>query len=108
MSYRVRILRRAWTDADAIFNWLHARSVSGATRCYAAFLAAANDLSNNPYRFSVVPEFDVSDVEVRHRLFKTRHGRLYRLIFLIHTEEVRILRVRGPGQAPVHFNELDL
>ena len=107
MTFSVHILRRATSDADAIFHWIAARSPAGAARWYAAFLSAAHDLSNNPFRFGISPESEAIGRDVRHRFFKTRRGRVYRLLFLVVGDEVRILRVRGPGQAPVRFDEMD-
>jgi hypothetical protein len=46
------------------------------------------------------------DLDVRQVLFKTRHGRVYRALFLIEDDHVFILRVRGPGQAPVEPEDL--
>jgi len=34
-------------------------------------------------------------------LFKTRQGRIYRVLFLLDADPTYILCVRGPGQAPV-------
>ena len=47
------------------------------------------------------------DIDVRQALFKTRRGRIYRMLFTIVGNEVRILRVRGPGQAPVVADDVD-
>jgi hypothetical protein len=38
--------------------------------------------------------------------FKTRHGRTYRILFLLADQEVRVLRVRGPGQRPVSKRDI--
>lgn len=38
------------------------------------------------------------DYEVREVLFQTPKGRPYRILFTIQSNEVLILRVRGPGQ----------
>jgi len=43
---------------------------------------------------------------IRHVFFRTRAGRTYRALFLLVGDEVRVLRVRGPGQPPVGPDEL--
>jgi toxin ParE1/3/4 len=108
MSLSVRILGRAWSDADAIFDWLAARSPAGAARWYAAFLKATQDLLDNPLRHEFAPESKLIEREIRHRFFKTRRGRVYRLLFVIVGDEIRILRVRGPGQSGVPGDGFDL
>ena len=50
-------------------------------------------------------EHDDCEFDVRQALFKTRRGRVYRALFFIEGEDVYILRVRGPGQAPVDTGE---
>lgn len=107
MSYTVRILTNAWSDADRIFDWLVARSSTGATRWYSAFLDAASDLAVTPLRHGVAPESDELGYVVRNRFFKTRRGRMYRILFIVVDDEVRILRIRGPGQAPVLDRDLE-
>lgn len=36
--------------------------------------------------------------DLRETYFKTRHGRRYRIVFTIIGTEVRVLRIRAPGQ----------
>ena len=107
MKYVVRISRRAWQDADAIFAWLAGHSAPDAARWFDAMLAAAQELTENPYSYGVIPE-PVSDRHtVRQRLFKTPRGRSYRLIFTVIDQRVFVLRIRGPGQPLLSQEELD-
>jgi plasmid stabilization system protein ParE len=101
MKFRVVLLRHAEDDTNAIYIWLAKRSVAGAGHWYHAFLDAAESLSNNPSRCGLAPESAAVGYEIRQHLFKTPRGRKYRLLYLVAGNEVRILRVRGPGQAPV-------
>jgi plasmid stabilization system protein ParE len=101
MNYRLVILERARHDVQAIYDWIAARSVDGAERWLDRFEAATEDLQNNPSIAPIAPECDSFDFEIRHLLFRTRHGRTYRAIFTVIDDEVRILRVRGPGQPPL-------
>jgi plasmid stabilization system protein ParE len=106
MTYRVVILRRAQEDTDALYAWLAKRSVAGAGRWYRAFLDAVASLNNNPSRCGSAPESVAVGYDIRQHLFKTPRGRKYRLLFLVTGDEVRILRIRGPRQAPVTGSDL--
>jgi plasmid stabilization system protein ParE len=107
MSFTVRIAPRAWSDADGIFDWLAARSPAGASRWYGAFLSAARQLTDDADRHGIAPESEVLGRTIRQRFFKTRRGRVYRLLFIEQGDELTILRIRGPGQAPVSADEMD-
>jgi plasmid stabilization system protein ParE len=100
-QFTVRILATAQRDADRIFDWIKDRSPEGALRWYDAFLAAADGLSMNPFTCGIAAESEDLDFEVRQKLFRTRRGGAYRLLFMIAGEEVHVLRVRGPGQPPL-------
>lgn len=106
MSFVVRELPKATQDKDSIFPWLHERSPSGAIAWLEAYDALVDRLEPNAASFGLAPESKDCDFEVRQALFKTRRGRVYRALFFIEGEEVYILRVRGPGQAPVIPNDL--
>ncbi|MBI5760814.1 MAG: type II toxin-antitoxin system RelE/ParE family toxin [Planctomycetales bacterium] len=106
MTYSVVILGQARRDVDHIFNWLAERSSPGATRWYDAFTEAVERLSHDADECGLVPESDQIDIEIRQRLFKTRHGLLYRIVFNIVGDEARILRVREPGQRPLTRNDI--
>jgi plasmid stabilization system protein ParE len=107
MSFAVHIAPKAWSDADNIFAWIAARAPAGASRWYSAFLSAAHDLSSNPDRFGVAPESEILGRPIRQRFFKTRRGRTYRILFVVHQREVIVLRIRGPGQPPVTTREIE-
>jgi plasmid stabilization system protein ParE len=106
MAYLVRIVGRADEDTDAIFAWIASRSPNGAVRWHGAFLKAANALANDPERRSLAPESKVCRRDVRQQLFKTRKGGKYRILFTVVGNEVRVLRVRGPGQPPLKLDEI--
>lgn len=106
MTYVVLVLRRAQWDVDHIYDWIAERSPAGAKSWYSAFRKAAAELSHHPESYGLAPESQELQREVRHRFFKTRRGRLYRLLFTVGENEIRILRVRGPGQPPVGFHDV--
>ncbi len=101
MTFQVRLLTRAQGDADQIYLWLRERSPQGAASWYSALLRKIDDLAVTAMACSVAPEASRLDIELRQAFFKTRRGRTYRLLFVFVGSEVRILRVRGPGQRPV-------
>jgi plasmid stabilization system protein ParE len=101
MTFQVRLLTRAQEDADQIYLWLRERSPMGAVAWYTALLKKIDDLAVTATACFPAPEASPLDIEIRQAFFKTRRGRTYRLLFIIDGNEVRILRVRGPGQRPV-------
>lgn len=103
---RLRILPRAERDVQHIFDYIQQRSEAGARHWWDAFQFAAGKLVENPERFGYAPENSLTQLPLRQFLFKTRRGRTYRGIFTVVEDEVRILRVRGPGQAPLENDEL--
>ncbi len=108
MTYDLRILARAREDVQEIYDWIAERSPEGAQRWLDRFEEATTALQTNPFLAPLAPESKSFDIEVRHTLFRTRSGRPYRAIFTVVGDEVRILRVRGPGQAPVRPRDLPI
>ena len=106
MTFRVHILRRAERDAQQIFNWIAERSPDGAVRWWNAFESAVANLPENPTGHSFAPEDELTDYELRQFHFKTRAGRTYRGVFVVIGDEIKVLRVRGPGQPSLKPDEL--
>jgi len=104
--YAVRILPRAEHDVREIFRWIDERSPEGALRWWAAFNEAVSSLSQQPTVFSRAPEALLVDRDLRQVLFRTAHGRYYRVLYVIVESEARVLRVRGPGQPELAPDEL--
>ena len=100
-SFKVIVLQRASEDVDSIYTWLFQKSPSGAVRWYSYFMEAAASLETEPERCAISIESERLGTVVRGRFFKTPTGRVYRIVFLTTDSEVRILRVRGPGQSPL-------
>jgi len=106
MNFTLRILPRAERDAQAIFEYIHPRSADGAVRWWYAFEKAVNELPKNPERYGFAPENSLSQIDIRQFLFKTPQGRTYRGVFVVVESQVRVLRVRGPGQAKLSADEM--
>lgn len=101
MKFNVSVSGRAWADADRIFKWIELRSPTGSIRWNDAFVAAILSLKNEAEQHALAPEDTKLRRNIRQCLFKTRRGQQYRLIYTIVGADVRVLRVRGPGQPPI-------
>ena len=106
MSRALRIVERARTDVDDIFNWLVRRSVRGAISWYMVFRRAVEKIVASPEMFAEAPESGPLGRQLRQSLFKTRRGRVYRIVFELSDAEIILLRVRGPGQPGLQRREL--
>ena len=106
MSLRLKILPRAEADAQSIFDFIRERSPEGANAWWTAFEDAAHRAIADATRFALAPENESLNLELRQVLFKTKRGRTYRFVFTIVDAELRILRVRGPGQPPLSLDEV--
>jgi plasmid stabilization system protein ParE len=106
MSFKVHELHRAQADVRSIVRWLAERSPQGAEAWLRAYDEMILRLEKHESSCGPAHEHDDCEFDVRQALFKTRRGRVYRALFFIDGQDAYILRVRGPGQAPVNPNEL--
>lgn len=106
MSRTIRILGRADDDADDIFIWLAKRSPAGARAWNAALRERLDSLAASDWNGSPAAEAQDVGLDLRQALFKTRRGRVYRVLFVATAEEVTVLRIRGPGQRLVDRSDL--
>jgi plasmid stabilization system protein ParE len=106
MKFVVTTLRRAEGDIIRIHAWIAERSEDGANRWYEAARQAINSLGQDADQHGVAPDSEDLEIEIRQKLFKTRRGRPYRLLYTIVGNEVRVLRVRGPGQDAVTADDI--
>jgi plasmid stabilization system protein ParE len=107
MSRTPQIVERARADVDNIFNWLVTRSVQGAISRYLAFYRAVERIASAPETDAEAAESHQLGRPLKQSLFKTRRGRTYRIVFQVDQDEIIILRVRGPGQAPLRNRDLE-
>jgi len=107
MSRKLRILALTRADIDRIYDWLAERSPAGAVSWYDAFTAETERILDRPESYGVIPEARPRwKRRIHQAIFKTAQGNPYRILFEWTDEEVRVLRVRGPGQAPIRQREL--
>ena len=76
-----------------------------AFRWLEAFRSASVRTVDFPESYALAPEHHDSDREIRHFFFRTKRGHIYRGLFVIAEDE---LRVRGKGQPPLTDDELEL
>jgi plasmid stabilization system protein ParE len=107
MKYAVLIVRQAVNDAEDIYEWLAERSPVGAVRWFEAFLNAVSSVKKDPFAFGFAHESKSLAREVRERTFRTPRGQPYRLLFEIAGPNVRVLRVRAPGQPSVVRDDIE-
>ncbi len=106
MAYRVITLRRAEADICSIVRWLAKRSRPGALAWLDAYDALVVRLRHSASACGAAAEEPEIAMSLKQAFFRTRRGRSYRAIFVIVGDEVRILRVRGPGQEVVEPDEI--
>jgi len=106
MKNELKILQRARDDAQHIFNYIQQRSPQGAANWWNAFFNAANQAASGVVQHGLAPENEYVPYPLQQVIFKTKQGRRYRFVFTIVVTELRILRVRGPGQPSLAPDEL--
>lgn len=98
MRFRLRILPEADGDISRIYLWIAAKSSVGAVTWYRRLSEVVESLSEQPFGWGPAPEGPLVGRDLRQANFKTRRGRMYRLVFEVCGDEILILHVRGPGQ----------
>ena len=107
MTHIVKVTEIAAVDVDQTYDWIAERSQLGADHWKSAVSAAILQLADTAEQHPRAAESAIIQRDIREAYFKTKSGRKYRLIFAIAEDEVRVLRVRGPGQAPLNAIDLD-
>ena len=107
MTFTVRELQKAKADKRTIFAWLYERSPHGAFAWLDAYDQMLARLASGADRLAAAHENPNLEMDVKQALFKTHRGRAYRALLIVEGTEVFILRVRGPGQAPVDADALE-
>lgn len=106
MKYNVIALRRADADVRHITRWIAQHSTQGAEAWLEAYEQLLARLAEHADSCPAALEGADCTVPLKEALFRTQHGRTYRAVLTILGDEVRIMRVRGPGQPPLQDDEL--
>ncbi|MDA7504026.1 type II toxin-antitoxin system RelE/ParE family toxin, partial [bacterium] len=91
MKFTVKTLPRAEADIRQIFRYIHGRSRPGAAAWLNALDWTRQRLRENANSYGEADENEHFQIELKQALFRTRKGRVYRLVFTIVENEVRIL-----------------
>jgi len=106
MKRRVLALQRADDDVRHITRWIAQRSPQGANAWLDAYERMFVRLGTQADSCAAAEENEDCKLSLQQALFGTSGGAIYRAVFTIVGGEVRILRVRGPGQPPLAIDEL--
>ena len=108
MSLLVKFSQRAKRDIHEIQTWIKSRSTKGAATWLSAIEKSIQHLSVFAASSATAPEADDPGIDLKQRMFKTRRGNSYRLLFIIRAETVHILVVRGMGQDLLHDEDIEI
>ena len=89
MTERLEITRRAAADRDACFDFICRKTPEGALRWLDAFEAAVEALLI-ACDYGEAPESANHQETVWQKLFSTRHGQTYRLLFLVRADVIYV------------------
>jgi plasmid stabilization system protein ParE len=107
MSRTVRILAQAKSDIEQIFAWIESRSPKGAAAWYRTLFDAVEKIAAVPEGYPLITESTPRwNRKLHQALFKTARGNRYRAVFELTDVEIRILRIRGPGQPPLRRRDI--
>jgi plasmid stabilization system protein ParE len=93
MTYAVDLQRLAFEDLREAYRWAAAGAPEAADRWLDRFQASLQTLDHNPERCPFARENGKVEVEIREFLFGKRPY-VFRVVFTIDDETVRILRIR--------------
>jgi len=105
MNYRVVITANAKANLRSYYLYAAQHAPLTAARWLSRFEAALTTLEHNPQRCAIAPENDAVVEEVRQFLFGKRPS-VYRALFTIAENEVRVLHVRRAAMDTARPEEL--
>ncbi len=108
MSLLVKVSSRAERDVGAIFEWLSGHSPAGAVRWYEAYLTTLSTLPVTALGSPRAAEAETLGMDLRQVFFRTRKGRLYRLLITLRGDVIHVVSIRAGGQKEVAWDDLQL
>jgi plasmid stabilization system protein ParE len=93
MKCRVIVQQLAEADLEEYYRWAARRAPQTAARWLTRFQAELRSLADNPQRCPLAPENAKVAREIRQLLFGKRPN-VYRAVFTIDGDTVRVLRIR--------------
>jgi plasmid stabilization system protein ParE len=105
MTYRVILQPRAQVEVEEAFRWIAEESPARAEKWFDGLQAAIETLSEFPTRCALAPESDAFSEDLRQLLYGKRSG-VYRILFVIRDDTVRVLTVRHGARARLTAQDL--
>lgn len=106
MKFDVVVHRHARQDIAEAHGWLSKRAPAAADKWLDRLQLSIKTLEVRPDRCSIVAERRRLSVDARELLFG-RKPFVFRIIFVVDGERVRVLRVRRGQRRPLTLEELD-
>jgi plasmid stabilization system protein ParE len=106
MQYEVRLQPPAVDDLDEAYLWAAKHAPETAGRWLSRFQESLQTLAINPERCGFAPEHRKLKRELRQLLFGHRPN-VFRAVFLIDGDVVRIVRIRRSLRRPLTKKELE-
>lgn len=104
-KYRLIIQPPALDDLDEAYQWIREQAPEAAVRWFNGFVEALNTLTTFPDRCGRAPENDAVEAEVSQLLYGRRSG-VYRALFTITGQDVRVLHIRHAARQTMTAEEL--
>jgi len=95
---KVLILRRAKEDLRKALKYLASFAPQAAQRWADGLQDAIEELATNAERWGVAPETGLLGLQIRQLIYRAKSGSATRALFVIAGDQVRVLRIRRPGQ----------
>ena len=105
MFYRVELQPLAEGDLEEAYLWAAKRAPETASRWLTRFHEALGTLKENPQRCGFAPEHKKTKRELRQLLFG-RKPNVFRAVFLVENQVVRVLRIRRASRKGLTRKEL--
>ena len=91
MTLLVQFTRSGEPDVRTIRDWIAIRSRQGAIAWLDAFDDVSQMLAAEARECSSASEAEILGIDLRQKLFRTRRGRMYRLLFVIQDQTAHIV-----------------
>jgi plasmid stabilization system protein ParE len=107
MTYTVIVQPPARRDMEAAYRYIHERAPRTAEHWFAGLEKAIASLDMFPNRCGIASESREFDETIRQLLYGKRKG-IYRVLFVVRDDTVRILHVRHGARRPMSRDEIEL
>jgi plasmid stabilization system protein ParE len=101
-----RRLTQAKADLRNALHYLAGFAPVAAQRWADGFEDAIASLATNPERWGLAPESGLMGLEIRQLIYRAKSGSASRALFVVADDEVRVLRIRRPGEKLLSEDDL--